>query len=432
MANIMQEIGRAEQTLKAPHHEYEAPLYPIPMLPDPSNFEKTSFGKETRKHFKLHQSITFLNHGSYGATPKVVHNIQGAWKDLMEEQPVQFMSNNMFTYLYDNIRTLSQYINADADDVMLVENATSGCNAVLKSLNYKEGENILYLSLGYGAVNNTIDYISKRYKLERNMVNIDLPINMEKIITDFENSITPLTKICVIDHITSATGLVLPIKRFIDIAHKKGTLILVDAAHAVGHVPIDIKALGADFYTSNLHKWVCAPKGCAFLHIDKKYKDDIYPLCVSHGQNLSTSSRFIFMGTRDYSAFLCIKPSFDFFKYFGVEECHLYQRTLIREAYQLLISRFNTCGVLETYNDEYIGKFATIKLPLPNVEFPGKNNVEKSISMQNQLYEKYKIEVPFMVLNEEFYIRISAQIYNELSEYQFLADSLIELLNITS
>jgi len=237
-------------------------------------------------------------------------------------------------------------------------------------------------------------------------------------------------KICVIDHLTSSTAVVLPIKRFIDIAHRKGTMILVDGAHAIGHVPIDIKNLDPDFYTSNFHKWLYAPRGCAFLYINKKYQDQIVPLSISHGQNYSLNSRFSFTGTRDYTPFLCLKSCFKFFDAIGGEEAHAYQRTLVREAYQLLITKWGTGGILTQYQDEYIGKFALIKLPNSNVDFPGNSVSEKAIHIQNLLYEKYKIENPFNVLNDELYIRISAQVYNELSDYEYLANSMLELFKI--
>jgi len=276
-----------------------------------------------------------------------------------------------------------------------------------------------------------VEYISDYFEYVENIkVPVAIPIDMEKVLHDFEEAITSKTKICIIDHLTSSTALIFPIKRFIDIAHKKGTLIIIDAAHAIGHVPINLRELDVDFYTSNCHKWLCAPKGTAFLYINKRYRDDIVPLTISHGYHQTLNGKFSWIGTRDISNFLCIKSSLEFYRTVGLEKWRAYTYKLLRDSYKYLCDVWGTKGLLTEYNDEYIGQFICIELPKPKVEIPGETDAEKAVYIQDTLYEKHHIEVPIIPLQERIYVRISAQIYNEFSDYVLLGDAIKEMFGL--
>jgi len=426
MAHLEELIARTETELSKEIEEYKEPTYPFPIFP--SIFEKCDMGHEMlHTHFLLNREIFFLNHGSYGATPRVVIDVMRQWQNYMEYEPVQFLSNSLLNYLNDNIRCLADFVGSDPEDIALVDNATTGVNTVLKSLKYKEGDNIVYMSIGYQAINFTIDYISDYYNfVEKVKIQVDLPIDMEKVLQDFENAITSKTKICVIDHITSSTAIIFPIKRFIDIAHKMGTLIIIDGAHAIGHVPLNLRELDVDFYTSNCHKWICAPKGTAFLYVNKKHKDNIVPLSISHGYHQKFNGKFSWIGTRDFSNWLCIKSSIEFYKSVGMDRWRDYTYKLLREAYTYLTGLWKTKGVLTEFKDEYIGQFATIELPPPN-QIPGTSDTERCIYIQDKLFQSYRIEIPVMNIQGKIYVRISAQIYNELSDYMGLGDAIMEI-----
>jgi len=379
--------------------------------------------------FSQYTNVFSLDHGSYGATPRVVWNVFRQWQDLMEFEPVQFLSNNMFKFIRDNIRCLADFVGADPEDIVLVDNATGGVNTVLKSLRYQEGDHIVYLSIEYPAISFTVSHIVNYFNVEATKVEVNVPIDMEKVLQDFEDAITSKTKICVIDHITSSTALILPVARFVEIAHRKGALILIDGAHAIGHVPLNLKELGVDFYTSNCHKWLCSPKGTAFLYVKKEHRNDIVPLTVSHGYNENFTGKFAWTGTKDHSSFLCIKPCIEFRKLIGLENWTNYTYSLVREAYKLLSKKWNTRGVLVEDNDLYIGQFMTILLPSPRKEIPGTTS-EKAIYIQDKLFNDYKIEIPLIQLQDKLYVRISAQIYNEISDYEKLGDAILEMFGL--
>eukprot|EP01125_Pyxidicula_operculata_P014174 TRINITY_DN4710_c0_g1_i1.p1 TRINITY_DN4710_c0_g1~~TRINITY_DN4710_c0_g1_i1.p1 ORF type:complete len:428 (-),score=72.32 TRINITY_DN4710_c0_g1_i1:81-1364(-) len=387
------------------------------------------FGEKTRELFLLDKETCFLNHGSYGSVPKVVFDAQMQWKLKMQENPVQFNSNKVLKYITNSLINLSEFVGSDPEDLVFVENASTGVCSVLESYPFDSGDTIVYLDLLYQAVDYTLQHVANKKKLTLKQVTVDIPVDFDRLLVDFEKALDDkTTKMCVIDHITSKTGLVLPIEKLIEIAHKKNVKVLVDGAHAVGQVPINLKKIGADFYTSNCHKWLFAPVGCAFLYVKKEYQNLIYPLCTSHGFKEGYNARFGFTATRDYTAYFTMNTALFFYKAIGQDRITEYNRTLVRNAADMLIKRWNTNGLVKDTSDHAF--MVTVRLPDSNSTYGGSKTIgEKSIWVAEELFHKHKVEVPILVIGDKIWTRISAQIYNKMSDYKYFAEAVEKVLS---
>jgi isopenicillin-N epimerase len=278
-------------------------------------------GKAVRHEWALDPDFLSVNHGSFGAAPRVVLSAQREWQRRMEAQPSRFMRAVLPEALRRAADRLGAFIGADGKDVALVENATTGCNAVLRSLRLAPGDQVVMLSHGYGAVRNTVRYVCER--AGACVVEADVPFphpDADAIVANIAAALTPRTRLAVVDHITSASALVLPLRRIVDVCHAAGVPMLVDGAHWPAQVPLDMRACGADWYAGNCHKWLCAPKGSAFLYARPERQAMLDPLVISHGWTADNkesgvrgpfgNSAFVdeieMQGTRDPAAWLAV------------------------------------------------------------------------------------------------------------------------------
>ena len=388
-------------------------------------------------NWNLREDIVYLNHGSFGATPLVILDEQRKWQNLMEEDPVSFFEDILPDAMLKSRKALAKVVSCNFEDLAFVENATTGVNIILRSLKFSPGDEILVPNHAYQACRNAIDFVANRYSVNVVTCKIPFPIHSsEEIIESIMSCVTEKTRLAMIDTVTSPTGLRMPFEKLVPLLESKGVNVLLDAAHGVGIVPLNLDFLGASFTTSNCHKWLLSPKGVAFLHVRKDLQKSINPLVISHGMtsNLQGSSRFRhefdWTGTRDYSG-VCVLPFLlDYLNKIGGsldkimnanQKLTIYGRDLICQKLKLE----KPCP------DEMITSIATLKLPvkiLSDVEFPNKQD---SDPLHTHLLKKYNIQVPvwYWPEPEGRYIRISAQMYNNETEYEYLADSLFELLN---
>jgi len=388
------------------------------------------------KHWNLDSNCVFLNHGSFGATPTVIREEQRKWQDLLEDEPVRFYEDLAMNFMEDARKALALMLECDAEDLALLENATTGVNTVLRSLEFNEGDEILVPDHAYQACRNAIDYVSKRWGAKVVTVNIPFPIESPNVAIDaIMSGVSERTVLAMIDTVTSPTGLRMPFETLVGLLEGRGVSVLLDAAHGIGMVPLSLNQLGASYTTSNCHKWLCAPKGSAFLHVRKDHQVNIHPLTISHGMSfpLGDTTRFRhefdWTGTRDISASCSIPATIDYLATLvdgGWPAIMQRNHDLVMEGRQILCERL---GIVAPCPESMITCIATLRLPAGGgAGIP----LHEPDPLHKILQDKHNIQVPVWSWPspEGRYIRISAQIYNHVDEYHYLAEALAEELGL--
>jgi isopenicillin-N epimerase len=380
-------------------------------------------GKAVRHEWPLDWDFLSVNHGSFGAAPRVVLAAQQQWQRRLEAQPGRFMRAVLPDALRHAADRLGAFIGADGQDIAFVENATTGCNAVLRSLRLEPGDEIVVLTHGYGAVRNTVRYLTERAGTR--MVEAELPFPQPEpdvIVANVAAALTPRTRLAVIDHITSGSAVILPLQRIVRTCHEAGVPVLVDGAHGPAQVPLDMRATGADWYAGNCHKWLCAPKGSAFLHAAPERQHDLHPVTISHGLGKGYIEEFDWTGTRDPSAWLATDVAIDFHARLGGEAMMARNTALAAEAASLLARRLNTdVGATGTM----AGCMAVVRLPIT-----GAATADKSAELRARLLAA-GTDAPTHVLAGAIWLRISAAAYNEIEDYERLGDIVAQVLRAT-
>jgi len=381
-----------------------------------SNPNPTPFGRAIRHEWLLEPGMDFLNHGSFGATPRRVLAAQDQWRLTMERQPMRFFLDILPQALRESADALGPLVGAEGCDLAFVDNATTGTNAVLRSFSFNPGDEILSTDHGYGAVARTIEYVARRTGAVARTVAIPFPPpNEDSILERLDAAITERTRLVVLDHITSATALILPIERLVAVCKRRGVPVLVDGAHAPGMVDLDITRIGADWYTGNCHKWLCSAKGCGFLWSNPTSeiaRQDLHPTVISHFLDSDWPAEFDFIGTRDYTPFLSVTAALDFHRSLGPERARKYMRNLVLEAGAQLS---NAWGLESTAPAEMTGSILTLAIPQHLTCSP-----EEAFALGGRVWEQHRIEVPFVPFDGRIWLRISAQVYNELGDYEAL------------
>ncbi len=367
-------------------------------------------GHALRPEFHLDPNFITVNHGSYGATPKRVLAAQDRWRRQMETQPSRFMRAELPQALRHAAGRLAEFLGADANDLAFVSNATEGCNAVLRSLVFKPGDEIVVLGHVYGAVRNTIQYVGDRFGVKLVEARMPFPrLNEAELVASLTAAITPRTRLAVIDHITSSSAMVLPLPAIIAACHGAGVPILVDGAHGPGHVDIDLATLDADYYVGNCHKWLMAAKGCAFIWARRDRQDGLHPTVISHGYGKGFLAEFDWTGTFDPSAYLSVTAALDFHADLGGAALRARNANLAAEAAALLAGRLGT----ETASgNAAAGAMALVRLPAAG---------DRAMAIRDALLAA-GTDAPVSALAGQSWLRLSAQAYNEIADYQALAD----------
>lgn len=384
----------------------------------------------------LDPNVTFLNHGSFGSCPRAVLDFQLNLRERLERQPVRFLVRELEP-LWDAARAeLAQFVGAQSEDLVFVTNATTGVNTVLRSLRFAPGDELLVTNHEYSACRNALNVVADHSGARVTVADLPFPFQHEdELVQPILDKVTSRTRLALLDHVTSQTGLVLPIARLIRELNARGVDTLVDGSHAPGMVPLNLHELGAAYYTGNCHKWICAPKGAALLHVRRDRQEQIHPLVTSHGANSARTDRsrflieFGWMGTSDPSALLSVPEALRFMAKLlpgGWPEIMRRNHALVVAARELLCS---TLSIAAPCPPEFLGSLASVTIP--DAKSPAQHKSPLYLDpWQDELLERHQIEVPIIPWPKAPHrlLRVSAQLYNSLPQYEKLASALRSLL----
>ena len=397
----------------------------------------------------LDPSVTFLNHGSFGACPRAVLDAQRRWRDRMEAEPVRFLAIELEELLTAARTTLGAFVGADPDDLAFVPNATAGVNTVLRSLRFAPGDELLTTDHEYNASLNALRFAARRDGARVVLARVPFPVAdpgaaVEAVLA----AVTPRTRLALLDHVTSPTALLLPIGELVRELDRHGVDTLVDGAHGPGMVPLDLDALGAAYYTGNCHKWLCAPKGSAFLHVRRDRQGGIRPLAISHGASATRTDRsrfrleFDWTGTVDPTAWLSVP---DAIVTVGALAAGGWPAVMVANHELAVAARELLCAALSVEPpapDRMLGAMAAV--PLPLTPGPIGEQASRALALESRLRDR-GVEVPvvpwpapWLVDADDLtaqtrgglLVRVSAQRYNRLEQYARLAETLRAVLAV--
>jgi isopenicillin-N epimerase len=387
------------------------------------------------RHWQLDPDVVFLNHGSFGACPREVLATQAELRARMERQPVQFLVRDLEGELDAARQKLAEFLGADAEGLAFVTNATVGVNTVLANLRLHPGDELLVTDHGYAACRNAVNRLAQRTGARVVVAQVPFPLQSpDEVLNALDRALTSNTRFCLIDHVTSPTALVFPVERIVPWLQARGVAVLVDGAHAPGMLPLDLAALNADYYTGNCHKWLCSPKGAAFLHVRADLREGFAPLMASHGMAIQRPERsrfrleFDWTGTSDPTPWLAIPAALAFME--NLQPGGWHER--MRQNHALALqARDILCTALDMpppAPDAMLGSMAAILLPDLQIppQQPSDHTQPPLDALQDHLWHAHRIEVPVMDWPSPRVrlIRVSAQAYNSAMQYDFLAEQL--------
>ena len=379
---------------------------------------------ELRKHFLLDPEVVFLNHGSFGATPRPVFDVYQEWQLKLENQPVEFLDREFRNNLRKARSRLGAYLKADPGNLVFIPNATFGVNIIAASLDFQPGDEVLTSNHEYGACDNVWSYWSQKKGIEVIRQPIPLPLpSMNEIVEIFWKGVTNQTRLIFLSQITSSTAVRFPVEEICKRAQEAGIMTLIDGAHAPGQIELNLEDLEADFYTGNCHKWLLAPKGAAFLYTKPERQDLIKPLVVSWGwgENCpyeSDSQYHAYLewwGTIDPAPYLAVPAAIQFQK---DHDWTAVRKECLRLLEHCLAEIDSITGMSSIY-----GKDQDNSLQLGVAELPKELQPDK---LQSWLYENFKIEIPVIDWEGHWFIRPSVQGYNTEGDLELLVSALQE------
>jgi isopenicillin-N epimerase len=372
------------------------------------------FGHPRLRDFALAPNIDHLNHGSFGATPRGILMEAQRWRERMEADPSIFFHRDLPSLLRQAAARVARLLGGISTDWAFVENATAGMNAIVASLTFRPEDEIICLSQTYNAVANVLRYHCQRQGAKIVVVPVPVPFDCpDTLLTRLVSAITPRTRLAVFDHITSAGGAVLPIKEMAATCRDRGVAVVVDGAHAPGQVTLDVSQLGVDWYVGNLHKWAFAAKGTGVVWCAPNRQPSLHPTAISHDLDNGFTAEFDYCGTRDNSPWLAAPAAIDYLERLNPEAVRTYNNGLAGEAGSLLASAWRT----------EIAASSAYRAAMASVRLPGSRGCtpDAALRISRRLNEEHRITAGVVFLDSNIWVRVSAQVYNEISDYERLA-----------
>ena len=377
-----------------------------------------------KKHFMLDTTVTFLNHGSFGATPKPVFREYQRWQREMERQPVEFLGRLIPQLLAEARAEVADYLGTQSGNLIFTQNVTVSLNIVARSLALGPGDEVLTTDHEYGAIDRTWWFLAKEHGFKYICQPLTVPFTTaERFTEDFWAAVTPRTKVICLSHITSPTAVIFPLQEIVQRARTRGIITVVDGAHVAGQIPLRLDELGADFYGGNMHKWLSAPKGAGFLYARPEVQHLLKPLVVSWGYESTTPSGSTFIdyndwwGTRDHSAFLAVPAAIRFQQENHWDDVRESCHALAAYA-QTRICELTGLAALHPSTPAWFAQMAAAPLPADT----------DLHQLKNRLYDEYRIEVPLTEWRGNKFVRISVQGYNTKRDVEALLRALRAIL----
>lgn len=383
----------------------------------------------------LEEGFTFLNHGAFGATLRASLDSKRQWAEHIERQPVRFLDRELFPHLAHVTRELAQVLDCRPEDLLPMPNATMALNTVLRSWQRRfkpgPGQRALMLSCAYGSTKKLLGRLSEECGMQVDLAPIEFPLADDAAVLDaLAAALCPgETSLVILDAVPSNAPFVLPVEEAIALCRERcpEAFVVVDAAHALGGLPLSLRRSHADAVLTNCHKWFCGPKGTAVLHLRREHQEWVEPLVISHGYGADFVSGFYWTGLSDFTSWLALDAAIAFWDIAGLDAARLYGQYLVLDAAEMLAEAWGTQLGIPA---ELLGPMALVELPpLPMLGGAAPLAYEHAEAVQNALFER-RIEVPVKALSGRLYVRLSAHIYNHIGEYEVLRDAVADLQRV--
>ncbi len=380
------------------------------------------YGHSLKPLFHLHSDMIFLNHGAYGATLRDVLDHQRGWVERMEAQPARFFMNDLPGLVRQAVEILAPEVGADPAKTVMVENATSGVNAILRSSNFKPNDRIITTDHVYNAVRNILRYVTDRAACEVVEVPVSMPLDdPESLVGRILAECNSRTRLVIVDHIASPSGIVFPVEEIVRRCHAKGIQVLVDGSHAPGMIDLDIGSIGADWYVGNCHKWLGAPKGAAFVSVGVGNETEIHPSIISHAYGRGLAAEFSKIGTRDASAWLSVPAAIEAHGRLGGQTMRSRNRLLALSGARMVAAELGTeLGAPESC----YGAMTTVRVPA-TIEA----DHEAAVTLREALWSNSRVDVIVAPISGALWVRLCAYAYNQESDFSPIAAAIREAVD---
>lgn len=391
-----------------------------------------TFGRQWLHEFPLAPDGVYLNHGTVGVTPRRVMAAHREMLEAIERHPSRFLLRELAAFsvgepdgplprLRVAAGDVAAFVGARGDDLVFVDNATTGINAILRSFPFEPGDELLVTDLGYGGIARVAEFMARERGLTQRVVPMPYPFSAEALTRAWVDAIGPRTRLAIVDHVSAESALVFPVAAIAAGLRTRGVAVLVDGAHAPGAFPLDIPSLGVDYYVANLHKWMWTPRSSGILWAAPERQNGLHPTVISWGLDQGFTAEFDLLGTRDPSPHLSAPTAIALFHEWDLTAVQQYNHQLAWDAAHHLAARWNTDF---STPEALIGTMATVELPAAAGTVR-----EDAVRLRTRLLEVDGIEVQMHAYRDRVRARVSAQIYNDMDDVDRLADAVLRHLS---